>query len=72
MVYSERPSLKGGRRAPTSTWCPPGTLRETIRLSLSARRSSKQRDYPPIRNASTRRKPTSEPHETTHITAPIR
>jgi hypothetical protein len=36
----------GGRRAPTSTWCPLGTLRETVWLSLSARRSSTTRFFP--------------------------
>jgi hypothetical protein len=34
-----------GRRAPTSTWCPLGTLRGTVQLSLSAR-GGQQSDYP--------------------------
>ena len=33
----------GGRRALTSTWCPLGPLRETVQLSLSARKSSATR-----------------------------
>jgi hypothetical protein len=37
--------VTGGRRAPTSTWCPLGTLRETVQLSLSARRSSATRSF---------------------------
>jgi hypothetical protein len=45
----------GGRRAPTSTWCPLGTLRETVWLSLSARRSSTTR-FPPFHDAPTRQK----------------
>src|SRR5699024_6927030 len=61
----------GGRRAPTSTWCPLETLRETVRLSLSARRSSTTRLFP-VNNASTRRKSTSEPHETPNIKATVR
>lgn len=64
-------STDGGRRAPTSTWCPLETLRETVRLSLSARRSSTTRLFP-VNNASTRRKSTSEPHETPNIKATVR
>ncbi|KKZ68829.1 hypothetical protein EMCG_05594, partial [[Emmonsia] crescens] len=55
----------GGRRASTSTWCPLGTLRETVWLSLSARRSSTTRLS--INNASKRRKTISEPQETPNI-----
>lgn len=43
--YDKNPR-NGGRRAPTSTWCPLGTLRETAWLSPSARRSSTTRLYP--------------------------
>jgi hypothetical protein len=34
--YLPRVGFSGGRRAPISTWCPLGTLRETVELSLSA------------------------------------
>ncbi|EER40514.1 predicted protein [Histoplasma capsulatum H143] len=56
----------GGRRASTSTWCPLGTLRETVWLSLSARRSSTTR-LSTINDASKRRKTISEPQETPNI-----
>lgn len=69
-----RPSLEidqsGGRRAPTSTWCPLGTLRETVWLSPSARRSSTTR-LSSFNNAPTRpRKSTPEPHETNQTSLP--
>ncbi|EEQ86382.1 uncharacterized protein BDCG_01502 [Blastomyces dermatitidis ER-3] len=56
----------GGRRAPTSTWCLLGTLRETVWLSLSARRSSTTR-LSTTNDASKRRKTISEPQETPNI-----
>ena len=43
MNQSNQIKSSGGRRALTSTWCPLGTLRETVQLSLSARRSSATR-----------------------------
>jgi hypothetical protein len=70
ICYNKSISL-GGRRAPTSTWCPLGTLRETVQRSLSAERSSKTR-LSFINDASTRRKSASEPHETQNITATVR
>jgi hypothetical protein len=57
-----RSQVIGGRRAPTSTWCPLGTLRETVQLSLTG--GAQQHDYPPVNNALTRQKATFEPHET--------
>jgi hypothetical protein len=39
-------SEPGGQRAPTSTWCPLGTLRGAIWLSLSARMSTTTRSSP--------------------------
>jgi hypothetical protein len=42
-IFNKKQSRLGGRRAPTSTWCQLGTLRETVKLPLSARRSSTTR-----------------------------
>jgi len=42
-IKSNQIRTPGGRRALTSTWCPLGTLRETVQLSLSARKSSATR-----------------------------
>jgi hypothetical protein len=57
----------GGRRAPTSTWCPLGTLRETVWLSLSARRSSTTRSSPFSRRADAPK--TESPNLTKHPTS---
>jgi hypothetical protein len=39
-IFNNKQSQLCGRRAPTSMWCPLGTLRETVKLPLSASRSS--------------------------------
>ena len=59
----------GGRRASTSTWCPLGTLRETIWLSLSAGWSSTTRSSPFSRRADAENRLSESPNLTKHQTS---
>ena len=55
---------EGGRRAPTSTSCPLGTLRETVWLSPSAKEELNSAIFPRFTTRRCTENRVSEPHET--------